>query len=302
VPPEPRSREAHAARPTRSAPLRFELNGRAFPLPLVRGSIGGEPVWMLVDTGTNPHVIAGWVARRLHLGLRPLNESVSDHAGRAIKVYGVVNARASIDGWGPIDTSGAMAADFPEAIETMGIGAFVSPQALAAEGEGVVLDLAHHEMSALPWEQAVRSLDASTSPHGATLGGDHLLLCRDDAKSASGLTFVLPAVVAGHGAQLLLDTGAPNTDLLLTSRAGSSLVGQSSASAEPMYAASGLVRTRVVHDARVRLGSWSVTTDVDLVPGSADRSCPRDGALSMDVLSKCTLVVGRKALLGRCGP
>ena len=61
-----------------------------------------EPVWMLVDTGTNPHVIAGWVARRLHLALRPISESVSDHAGRAIKVYGVLNARASIDGWGAI--------------------------------------------------------------------------------------------------------------------------------------------------------------------------------------------------------
>jgi predicted aspartyl protease len=257
---------------------------------------------MLVDTGTNPHVIAGWVARKLHLGLRPLSESVSDHAGRAIKVYGVLNARASIDGWGAIDTGAAMVADFPEAIETMGIGAFVSPQALAAEGEGVVLDLYRHEMHSLPWEQAVRVLEAPGTPHAATLGGDHLRLCRDDSRSASGLTFVLPAVVAGHGAQLLLDTGAPNTDLLLTSRAGSSLLGQSSASAEPMYAASGLVRTRVVHEAHVKVGSWSVTTDVDLVPGSADRSCPRDGALSMDVLARCTLVLGRKALLGRCGP
>ena len=148
----------------------------------------------------------------------------------------------------------------------------------------------------------MRSLETAGAPRATSLGGAHLTLCRGDSKSASGLTFVLPAAVAGRPAQLLLDTGAHHTDLLTTSRAGAALTAQSSASAEAMYAASGLVRTRVVHDARVKLGSWAVTTDVDLVPGTADRSCPRDGALSMDVLSKCTLVVGRKALLGRCGP
>jgi len=46
------------ARPTRSAPLKFELKGRYFPLPLVHGTIAGQPTWMLVDTGANSHVIA----------------------------------------------------------------------------------------------------------------------------------------------------------------------------------------------------------------------------------------------------
>jgi hypothetical protein len=68
-----------------------------------------------------------------------------------------------------------------------------------------------------------------------------------------------------------------------------------------MYAASGLVRTRLVHAAQVKLGRWTITTDIDLVPGVADMTCPRDGVVSMDALASCTLLISRKQVLGRCG-
>src|SRR5579883_3650 len=69
--------------------LRFELNGRKFPLPLVHGSVAGEPVWMLVDTGANSHVIASWVARKVGLPMRALGDVGSDHTGRAVSAYTV---------------------------------------------------------------------------------------------------------------------------------------------------------------------------------------------------------------------
>jgi hypothetical protein len=47
---------------------------------------------------------------------------------------------------------------------------------------------------------------------------------------------------------------------------------------------------------------WAVTTDVDLVPGKADAACPRDGAISMDVLASCRMALGRRTLAARCGP
>jgi hypothetical protein len=56
-----------------------------------------------------------------------------------------------------------------------------------------------------------------------------------------------------------------------------------------------------VHGAHVKVGAWSVTTDIDLVPGTADKPCPRDGAVSMDALSGCTLLLGKKGMVGRCG-
>jgi predicted aspartyl protease len=288
-----------AEREPRKALLHFDLNGRAFPLPLVHGTVGGEPVWMLVDTGANSHVIASWVARKIGMPLRPLGEIGSDHAGRAVNAYAVLHPNVAIDGWGAIDDGPILVTDVPEPIAGIGIGAFVSPQSLARGGDGIVLDFARREMRAAPWEEAARLLEATgglpIAPEGARLCEDHTSLIR-------GLAFVLPASIDGHKVSLLLDTGAHRTDLLTTSRAGTALAGRSSASKEQMYAASGLVRTRLVHAARVKVGAWAATTDIDLVPGTADRACPRDGAVSMDLLSHCTLLLGRQEMRGRCGP
>jgi hypothetical protein len=101
---------------------------------------------------------------------------------------------------------------------------------------------------------------------------------------------------------LLLDTGAHRTDLLTTTRVGRILAGRARPSKEQMYAASGLVKTSLVRAAAVKIGDWSLTTDIDLVPGVSDPACPRDGVVSMDALSTCTLLLGRTQLRGRCGP
>jgi predicted aspartyl protease len=294
---------AASARPVaverRSVALHFDLNGRQFPLPLVHGTVGGEPVWMLVDTGANSHVVASWVARKIGMPLRALGEIGSDHAGRPVNAYAAVHPNVAIDGWGSLGDGPVLVTDVPEPIAGIGIGAFISPQSLPREGEGVVLDLARREMHAAPWGEALRGLDARGGP---ALAPDGARLCEDVTSLIRGLAFVLPANVEGHKVSLLLDTGAHHTDLLTTSRAGGALASRGTASKEQMYAASGLVRTRLVHAARVKVGAWSVTTDIDLVPGVADRACPRDGAVSMDTLSRCTLLLGRKEMLGRCGP
>src|SRR5579871_5228979 len=189
--------------------------------------------------------------------------------------------------------------DVPEPIARIGIGAFVSPQWLAGPGEALVLDLPDKEMRTAPWDEAERALAAlpgsDIAPHGARL-------CKDDASAIRGLAFVLPASVDGHGVDLLVDTGAHRTDLLTSSRAGKLLSGRATPSREQMYAASGLVKTSLVRAAAVRIGDWSLTTDIDLVPGVADPVCPRDGVVSMDALQGCTLLLGRQGLRGRCGP
>jgi predicted aspartyl protease len=293
------ARATPSLRRERSVALQFELDGREFPLPLVHGTVGGEPIWMLVDTGANSHVLAGWVARKIGMPLRSLGPIGSDHAGRAVSAYAGLHPSLAIDGWGVVDDAPILVTDVPEPIEALGIGAFISPQALSRQGEGVVLDFTRHEMHTAPWEQAARALEARG---GLPLAPEGARLCVDDTSLIRGLAFVVPARVEGLRVALLLDTGAHRTDLLTTSRAGASLAGRGVPSKEQMYAASGLVKTRVVHAARVKLGAWAITTDIDLVPGAADRACPRDGAVSMDVLASCTLLLGEKGLLGRCAP
>jgi predicted aspartyl protease len=283
----------------RRVALRFELNGRKFPLPLVHGTVNGEPVWMLVDTGANSHVIASWVARKVGLPMRALGDVGSDHTGRAVSAYTVDHPVVSIDEWGPLVDGPMLVTDVPEPIARIGIGAFVSPQWLAARGDAVVLDLPAREMRSEPWDDAQKAMDAvpgrEIAPNGARL-------CEDTASAIKGLAFVLPASIDGHGVDLLVDTGAHRTDLLTTSKAGKLLAGRARPSKEQMYAASGLVRTSLVRAAAVRIGEWSMTTDIDLVPGIADPVCPRDGVVSMDALASCTLLLGRKQLRGRCGP
>jgi predicted aspartyl protease len=290
---------AEAPAEPRHVALQYELDGRRFPLPVVRGTVGGQAVWMLIDTGANSHVIASWVARRVGLPMRALGDVGSDHTGRAVTAYTVDHPAIAIDGWGSLPDRPMLVTDVPEPIARIGIGAFISPQWLAGAGDAVVLDLANAEMHTAAWDDAARAIDAlpgrELAPRGARL-------CRDDASIIQGLAFVLRASVDGHGVDLLLDTGAHRTDLLTTSAAGKALAARATPSREQMYAASGLVKTSLVRAASVRIGDWSLTSDVDLVPGVADPLCPRDGVVSMDALQSCTLLLGRGALRGRCGP
>jgi predicted aspartyl protease len=283
----------------RRVALRFDLNGRTFPMPLVHGTVAGQPVWMLVDTGATSNIIASWLAHRVGLAMRPLGEVGCDHAGRAMTVYTAEHPRVTIDDWGVLGAGPMLVTDVPEAYQRIGIGAFVSPQWLATAADAVVLDLPNREMRTAPWDDAVEALERLP---GREITSRPARVCRDTASAIQGLEFVLPGSIDGHAVDLLLDTGAQRTDLLTTSRVGRILTGRARPSKEQTYAASGRVETSLVRAAVVRIGAWSLTTDIDLVRGVSDPVCPRDGMLSMDALSTCTLLLGRKRLRGRCGP
>ncbi len=282
----------------RRVALRFELNGRAFPLPLVRGTVAGEPTWMLVDTGANSHIIAGWLARKAGLTLHALGAIGTDHAGKAVRTYSVDHPAVNIDGWGPLADGPMLVTDVPDAIAAIGIGAFVSPQWLVSGDDGLVLDLPRREMRTLPWSEAVRELDDAAS--APLTSGEPTRACRGDAGGVPELAFVLRGTVEGNAVDLLLDTGATRTDLLMTSKAARRLAPRARPSEEPIYAASGLVQTRSVSGLHMRIGDWTATTDVDLVPGTADPLCPRDGVVGMDALAGCVLVLGQRQSLARC--
>jgi len=125
--------------------------------------------------------------------------------------------------------------------------------------------------------------------------------CEDDGP-AGGLAFVVPARIGDERVGLLLDTGAQRSDLLGSSSAGKRLAAGSIPAADPLFAASGRIAGRQLRGMDVRAGSVSITTTVNLVDGTADASCPRDGVLGMDVLRGCTLVFGSgpRRVAGRC--
>ncbi len=304
-PPEPRARLAAVAPDTdatrtpltRHAALRYEIRGRAFPLPLVTGTIAGQPALMLVDTGANSHVIAGWLARRLGLPMKKLGDVGTDHVGKTIATFRIDKPEMTIDQWGALTSGPVLATDVPEVIEKLGIGAFISPQRLVEEGDSVVLDLAKGEIRSAWWDEAHYDLAASGSP---LVMGDAGRACEETDGPIHGLAYVLPATIDSNRVELLVDTGAQHSDVFSSTRAGQALVAQSVPNKEPMYTASGKISARKLRSARIVAGSFSVTSDVDLIGGAADGSCPRDGVLAMDLLRSCTLLLGRSRMYGRC--
>lgn len=295
TPPGPEGDAPHSSSPRR-AKLRYEIHGRPFPLPLVTGTIGGHPVLMLIDTGANSHVIAGWLARKLGLPMKKLGDVGTDHVGKSIATFRIEKPDLAIDDWGPLAAVPVLATDVPEVIEKLGIGVFISPQRLVEEGDSVVLDLAKGELRPAWWDDARYELSA---------GGVPLLLgearaCEETEGPIKGLAYVLPGGIESQRVDLLLDTGAQHSDVFTTSLAGQRLTAQSIVNKEPMYTASGKISARKLKGARVSAGSFAVTTDVDLIAGAADASCPRDGVLAMDVLRSCTLLLGRQRIYGRC--
>ena len=281
----------------RHVKLRFELGGRAFPLPVVHGTVSGEPTWMLVDTGANSHVVAGWLARKAHLETRNLGDVGTDHTGRAIVTSRVDHPKVLVDEWGAFPDGPILVTEVPEAVARLGIGAFISPQALAAADGAIVLDLRNAEMR----EEDGGHPQALLGARGAEVFGTTAHTCADDDSPIKGLAFVIPATVEGTRAALLLDTGAHHTDLLSSTPIGKRFLPRSVPNREQVYAASGKIVTRTVRAAKVTLGEYAVVTDVDLIPGESDPSCPRDGVLAMDILRSCVIVLERAKAYGRCG-
>lgn len=257
---------------------------------------------MLVDTGANSHVVAGWLARKLGLPMKKLGDIGTDHVGKSIATYRLDRLDIAIDEWGKLGTTTLLATEVPEVIEKLGIGAFISPQRLDEEGDAVVLDLAKGDIRAAWWDETHSELTNSKDASQTLVAPDQGHACEENDGPVKGLAFVVPATVDSQHVQLLVDTGAQHSDVFTSSPAGQKLAPQSTSNKEPMYTASGKISARKLKGARLTTGTYSVTADIDLIGGAADGSCPRDGVLAMDVLRSCTLLFGRSKIFGRCAP
>lgn len=256
---------------------------------------------MLVDTGANSHVVAGWLARKLNLPMKKLGDIGTDHVGKSIATYRLDKLDMTIDDWGKLGATTVLATEVPDVIEKLGIGAFISPQRLDEEGDSVLLDLSKGEIRSAWWEDA--SYELRAVENGLPLvQGEAGRACEENDGPVKGLAFVVPSVVESQKVQLLVDTGAQHSDVFTSSAAGKNLTSQSVINKEPMYTASGKISARKLKGAKVTTGAFSITTDIDLIQGAADASCPRDGVLAMDVLRSCAILFGRSRIFGRCVP
>lgn len=282
---------------TKRALLRYDIRGRPFPLPIVSGTIAGQPVLMLVDTGANSHIVAGWFARKMKLPMKKLGDIGTDHVGRSIATYRLDEVDIAVDDWGKLSSTTLLATEVPEVLEKLGIGAFISPQRLDEEGDSVVLDLARGEMRSAWFDVQQKALAESGTP---LFELDSARTCDDADGPIRGLSYVIPSTIESQKVSLLIDTGAQHSDLFVSSPPGQRLAEKSTPNKEALYTASGKVQARTLKSAHITTGSFAVTSDVGLIQGTPDAACPRDGVLAMDVLRSCTILLGRARVFGRC--
>lgn len=252
---------------------------------------------MLVDTGANSHMIAGWYARKIGLPMKKLGDIGTDHVGSPIATYRIDKVDMAIDDWGKLSASTVLAIEMPEVIRKLGIAAFISPQRLDEEGDSVVLDLEKGEIRSAWFEAQQRAMSDGGTPLVDLATGR---TCDDAGGSIRGLAYVVPSTIESQKVSLLVDTGAQHSDLFIGSAPGKALEAKSTAGDEPMYSASGKFEARSLKSAHITTGSYAVTGEVGLIQGAPDSSCPRDGVLAMDVLRSCTLLLGRSKIYGRC--
>jgi hypothetical protein len=292
---------AAAAAPDTGAPgpgaaLRFELNGRRFPSPLINAIIGGRPTTLLVDTGATHHVVAAWLATELSLRLTSAGDAATDHAGKAIPVARLEDASFSLPGWGAAPVPVQLVIPVPDILERMGIGGFLAPQALSSEGRAVVLDLRAGSMTDVPIDEALRRLGASAG--AATLTA--LRACGDG--SVEGTQLVAQATIEGIAAEVKIDSGATHSSLFADRGVGKRLSGRAQSSTSA-YAASGRYTVPTLQGAQFKLGAFEITADVDILPKTPKSPCASDGYLGMDVLRSCVLVLaGNRSALRCLGP
>jgi hypothetical protein len=289
--PPPRQPKGLAPLPNRHAKLTFDLGSLA-PLPLVHGTIGGVPTWMIVDSGASTHFAMSWMADRAKVEMHPTTTAVSDHVRHDVNVALADRSLIVIEGWGGLTPGELLVVDAPASGlgAKNNIGIMLSPQMLD-DDRPVIFELDRRSIRTGTEADAVRALAARKVPVNT---GD-IAFCHD--------VFSVAASIDGHAVRLVVDTGASSTDLFSLSDAGRALAAHSTSSRSDSEPVSGAVATRVAKGARIQLGALSMHKDIDILTGAPETECPVDGVLGVDVLRSCVLVFGSKKgkLRMQCG-
>jgi len=276
--------------PQRRASLRYDVAGLA-PLPFVRGSVGRESTWMLLDTGASTHVATAAVVRRGGLRAVGAGEEIEDHTSATLSSKGTDLAQVSLDGWGKMPAGRLLVIEQADAslATKANVGVFLSPQRLD-EARIVILDLRIAEVRTADELEVIRTL--------ATRTRDPLVR---GVRVCSGV-FVASARIEGQAADLLIDTGATRSTLYEGTEAGKLLAPRTTKSNLQSETPSGKLQSRTFRGAHIEAGDFQVTSDVEIFSGGPPADCKTDGVLGFPALRSCVLVFGprRGQLRARC--
>jgi hypothetical protein len=126
-------------------------DGQTTHAPMVAGSVGGEATRLIVDTGSDTHLLTIELANRVGLPAQPGEEGI-DSAGASVPSWSLGEVSVEI-GERPHVLSDVVAIAAPGPFESRGIGGALSPQHLVPDA-WMCLDMAGDRLIALAGTEA----------------------------------------------------------------------------------------------------------------------------------------------------
>ena len=259
-------------------------------------SIGGYTVPFVLDTGANGHLIVAGLA--WYLGLRASDGGVEIPVQGA---HGEEVGTSTIDAvpyhllhWPAVAPTSFLVADMPVRSRLMG---FLSPQLLVGEGAATI-DLRAGRMEPVPRS----ALDAAAARAGAVRA---VPVC----PRASGVAiFDVDVDVEGHRVPMTVDTGSGATTLFGQTDVGRALLPRARGPSEASAALDGVERTSTVPDVKLAVAGLEMRTTVSVIDrpppdhcsGRPDVARTTVGAIGIDVLRRCVIVIASNDAVLRC--
>lgn len=202
-----------------------------------------------------------------------------------------------LEGFGPVADGPVAVGDLPEAFRRVGVGAIVSPQALATPTDVVVLDLVAGRMRLVPRAQAPAP-DPQSATSTAVLRDARLCTYRASGRQARSL--VATVTIDGTQVVLDLDTGATGITVDRNTEVGRRLAVRPNVGHVHGLGAAGAFDVVTVADVPIRIGELEASVPVGVAVGAASAPCGAAGRVGVDYLRGCVLVIGHDTLNASC--
>lgn len=262
-----------------------DADGRPFGVPHVAVTVNGHPVDVMVDTGASQHFLLNAAAWAYDVPSQSFDALATDAHGVRFAVRLAAPGMLRVPGR-PFHAPEHLFLLESNALWTTGVLGGIAPQLFAPSGYATRLDLAGGRLD-------VTRADERPWP-GATRGR----VCAAGPEPRDGWRYVVPVRVAGHEAQLLLDTGAQSTTLYTSSPLGAALLAHGDGRDVQIAGAASVVQMRVLEQIPIEIGGAAFEGRVTVGPGEAH--CGEDGLVGFEALRRCRLALAFDSVTVDC--
>lgn len=280
---------AHRPPPTAHfTPLVVESSSAGGVRPLVRATVAGHPITLLLDTGSFRSMLP-WGFAKTH-GLiaksRDTEERVVDATGNMVGLLRVFDVSIQFAGETSTDTL-----DF-FINPSLGTEGILAPQDLVRSGWALIIDLGREELRYEPEEAALKRIARGSSAPVRQLDFHRCL----NEGLFQEYHRIVTAAINGVAADMLIDTGASHTVLTRNNPAVSTMLDKRG-KRDTVTAMTSQGPILVVDDVPIVFSGTSFVLPILVSPNSS--LCWR-GAVGADLLRHCTLVWGSDSLWAAC--